>query len=150
MRESAPFKQVLTHGFAVDEQGRKMAKSLGNGIEPQEIFNTLGADILRLWVAATDYRSEMTVSNAILKQISDTYRRIRNTARFLLANLEGFSFARDCVAAKDLLALDQYMIHRTAILQDEILKAYSDYQFHLVYQKIHHYCAIHRTKHSVI
>jgi len=142
MRESAPFKQVLTHGFAVDEQGRKMAKSLGNGIEPQEIFNTLGADILRLWVAATDYRSEMTVSNAILKQISDTYRRIRNTARFLLANLEGFSFSKDCVAAKDLLALDQYMIHRTAVLQDEILKAYSDYQFHLVYQKIHHYCAI--------
>jgi isoleucyl-tRNA synthetase len=142
MKNTAPFKQVLTHGFTVDELGRKMSKSLGNGIEPEEIFKTLGADVLRLWVSATDYRSEMTVSNAILKQISDIYRRVRNTARFLLANLEGFVFEEHQVAAKDLLALDQYIIERTRVLQNEILKAYEDYQFHVVYQKIHHYCAI--------
>ncbi|HAR58837.1 MAG TPA: isoleucine--tRNA ligase, partial [Alcanivorax sp.] len=90
IRDAAPYKSVLTHGFTVDEQGRKMSKSIGNVIAPQEVWNDLGADILRLWVAATDYRGEMSVSKNILKQMADSYRRIRNTARFLLSNLNGF------------------------------------------------------------
>jgi isoleucyl-tRNA synthetase len=138
----APYKQVLTHGFTVDAQGRKMSKSLGNVIAPEKVVKTLGADILRLWVASTDYRSEMTVSDEIFKRTSDVYRRIRNTVRFLLANLAGFNPATDLVDAEKLLSLDAWAVEKAYHLQQEIRHDYDEYQFHLVTQKIHNFCSI--------
>lgn len=138
----APFKQVLTHGFTVDAQGRKMSKSLGNGVEPEKIAKTLGIDILRLWVASTDYRSEMSISDEILKRVADSYRRIRNTARFLLANINDFDPAKNEVAAKDMLALDQWLVNKAQALQAEIIAAYEKYEFHVIVQKVHHFCSI--------
>ena len=120
-----PYKTVLTHGFTVDASGKKMSKSLGNIVAPQEVMNELGADVLRLWVSATDFSSEMTVSNEILKRVSDSYRRIRNTARFMLSNLEGFDPATDLLADDDLLLLDRWAISRAAALQQEIVDAYN-------------------------
>ncbi len=138
----APYKQVLTHGFTVDQKGRKMSKSLGNVIAPQKVMNSLGADIIRLWVSATDYRGEMTVSDEILTRMSDSYRRIRNTSRFLLANLNGFDPATDLLTPSDMLALDQWAVDRANKLQEEIRKAYLEYNFHIIYQRVHHFCAI--------
>ncbi len=138
----APFKAVLTHGFTVDANGRKMSKSLRNATAPQKIIKRLGADILRLWVAGTDYRGEITVSDEIFKRIADTYRRLRNTARFLLSNLEGFNPDTDCVDPKDMLALDVWAVDRALCLQKEIITDYDTYQFHLIYQKIHNFCAM--------
>ncbi|WP_210395821.1 isoleucine--tRNA ligase [Motiliproteus sediminis] len=138
----APYKQVLTHGFTVDQDGRKMSKSLGNVVAPQDVMNKYGADILRLWVAATDFSGEMAVSDEILKRTADAYRRIRNTARFLLANLNGFDPAADQVPAADMLALDRWAVDRAAQLQSEIQKAYDGYQFLSVYQKVHHFCSL--------
>jgi isoleucyl-tRNA synthetase len=140
--ERAPYKSVLTYGFTVDDKGRKMSKSLGNVVAPEKVMSTLGADVLRLWVAATDYTSEMSVSDEILKRMSDSYRRIRNTARFLLGNLHGFDPATDAVPVADLVALDAWAIARTAELQEEIRQAYREYQFHLVYRKIHNFCVV--------
>lgn len=137
-----PYRMVLTHGFTVDSQGRKMSKSIGNTISPDEVVKTLGADILRLWVAGTDYRAEMTVSNEILKRTTDSYRRLRNTARFLLANLAGFDPGKHKVEKEQLLSLDAWVIERAYHLQDEILKAYEQFQFHLITQKIHHFCNV--------
>lgn len=142
IRDAAPYKGVLTHGFTVDEQGRKMSKSIGNVIAPQEVWNDLGADILRLWVAATDYRGEMTVSKNILKQMADSYRRIRNTARFLLSNLNGFDPKENALAPDNMLALDRWAVARAAALQDELRELYNGYHFHLVYQKLHNFCAM--------
>ena len=142
MRDAPPYKTVLTHGFTVDEQGRKMSKSMGNVIAPQEVNNELGADVLRLWVSATDYRGEMSVSHGILKQMSDAYRRIRNTARFLLANLNGFDPAEHSVAPEQMLGLDRWVVDRAFQLQQEITALYADYQFHQVYQRIHHFCSV--------
>jgi isoleucyl-tRNA synthetase len=142
MYDRAPYKAVLTHGFTVDEHGRKMSKSLGNGIEPQEIMNTLGADVLRLWIAATDYANEMSLSNEILKRVSDSYRRIRNTARFLLGNLAGFDPDRDVVPLSDMVALDRWAVWRTHQLQEEVIAAYRKYDFHTVYQKVHNFCSV--------
>lgn len=142
MRGEAPYQGVLTHGFTIDTQGRKMSKSLGNVIAPQTVMKTLGADILRLWVAATDYRNEMTVSDEIFKRTADAYRRIRNTARFLLANMAGFDPAVDQVPVADMLALDRWAVGAAARLQREIIEAYSAYQFHLVYQKVHNFCVV--------
>ncbi len=142
MRGVAPYKGLLTHGFTVDAQGRKMSKSLGNVIAPQKVVNALGADILRLWVAATDYRGEMNVSDEILKRMADSYRRMRNTARFLLANLNGFDPAHHALPAEQMLALDRWAVDRTRRLQDEIIEAYAQYQFHLIYQKIHNFCSV--------
>lgn len=141
VRNAAPYKTVLTHGFTVDEQGRKMSKSMGNVIAPQEVTNDLGADILRLWVSATDYRGEMSVSKNILKQMADSYRRIRNTARFLLSNLNEFVPAENAVAPEDMLALDRWVVDRAAQLQAEIAELYEGYHFHQVYQKLHHFCS---------
>ena len=140
IRDAAPYKSVLTHGFTVDEQGRKMSKSIGNVIAPQEVWNDLGADILRLWVAATDYRGEMSVSKNILKQMADSYRRIRNTARFLLSNLNGFDPRRDAVAPDDMIALDRWAVGRADALQAELRELYDGYHFHLVYQRLHNFC----------
>jgi len=136
----APYKQVLTHGFTVDANGRKMSKSVGNVMAPQKVMKNLGADIIRLWVAATDYRCEMTVSDEILRRTSDAYRRIRNTSRFLLANLNGFDPAEDLLERSSMLALDRWAVDRAMQLQEEIIIAYRDYQFHLIYQKIHNFC----------
>ncbi len=138
----APYKQVLTHGFTVDEKGHKMSKSLGNVIEPQKIINELGADIVRLWVASTDYSGEISLSKDILKRTADSYRRIRNTARFLLSNMVGFDPQQHLVPAADMLPLDSWVVGRAAALQKEIEQAYEDYQFLVVIQKVHHFCAV--------
>jgi isoleucyl-tRNA synthetase len=141
MHGEAPYRQVLTHGFVVDADGKKMSKSMGNVIAPQKIMNTLGADVLRLWVAAADYRQEMTVSDEILKRVADAYRRIRNTARFLLGNLAGFEPA-NALTPEQMLPFDVWAVDRAWQLQNEISQAYDDYQFMQVYQKINNYCAL--------
>lgn len=142
IKSVAPYKTVLTHGFTVDGQGRKMSKSLGNVVSPQEVVNKLGADILRLWVASTDYTCEMTVSDEILKRSADAYRRIRNTTRFLLANLSGFNPETDMVAKEDMVALDAWAVGLTLDTQNEIIAAYNNFDFHLVVQKIMQFCSI--------
>jgi len=142
MYDEAPYHQVLTHGFTVDAQGRKMSKSIGNVVAPQDVMNKLGGDILRLWVASADYSGEMTVSDEILKRSADAYRRIRNTSRFLLANLSGFDPKPDLVAKEDMVELDRWIVGRAADLQQELLEAYNNYQFHSVVQKLMHFCSI--------
>jgi isoleucyl-tRNA synthetase len=119
-----------------------MSKSLGNMIVPQKVISTLGADVLRLWVAATDYANEIAVSDEILKRMADSYRRMRNTARFLLGNLAGFDPARDIVAIDELVELDRWAIDRTRELHAEVVAAYRDYAFHLIYQKVHNFCVV--------
>jgi isoleucyl-tRNA synthetase len=138
--QRAPYKSVMTCGFAVDEKGRKMSKSLGNVVAPEKVVSNLGADVLRLWVAATDYTSEMSVSDEILKRSSDAYRRMRNTVRFLLGNLAGFDPERDAVPMDQLIDFDAWAIARAAQLQSEIVQAYREYQFHMVYQRVHNFC----------
>jgi len=142
MVEKAPYKTVLTHGFTVDEKGHKMSKSLGNVIAPEKVLNSLGADILRLWVASTDYRAEIAVSDQILQRTAEAYRRLRNTARFLLANLHDFDPAQDLLKPDQLLALDQWILLKAKNLQTEIREAYEEYQFHLIYQKLHNFCVV--------
>jgi isoleucyl-tRNA synthetase len=142
MHDRAPYRQVLTHGFTVDAKGEKMSKSKGNVVKPQDVMKTLGADIIRLWVAATDYRGEMGVSDEILKRTADAYRRIRNTARFLLANLNGFDPGTDCVAPAAMIELDRWAVDRAFRLQREVIDAYRDYQFHLIYQKVQQFCVV--------
>ncbi len=142
MHGYAPYKQVLTHGFTVDANGKKMSKSLGNVVAPQEVTNKLGADILRLWAASTDYRGEMTVSDEILKRSADSYRRIRNTCRFLLANLNGFDPATDLVEPKDMIALDAWVVDRTKKMQEQILSAYDKYDMLIVCQTLMQFCSI--------
>ena len=137
-----PYRQVVTHGFAVDDKGRKMSKSLGNVVAPQKVMSTLGADVLRLWVAATDYSAEMNVSDEILKRMSDSYRRMRNTLRFLLGNLAGFDPARDALPVERMLEIDRWTLIRAAALQADVIKTYRSYDFHLVYQKVHGFCVI--------
>nr|WHW29617.1 putative isoleucyl-tRNA synthetase [uncultured bacterium] len=136
-----PYKMVLTHGFVVDKNGRKMSKSLGNVIAPQTVFNTLGADVLRLWVASTDYKSEMSLSDEILKRTSESYRRIRNTARYLLGNLHGFA-PQQVLPYDELLTLDKWAVRHTAKMQDQIGDAYKNFQFHAIYQKLHQFCVV--------
>ena len=138
----APYKGVLTHGFTVDDKGRKMSKSLGNVILPQKVMSTLGADVMRLWIAATDYANEMGVSDEILKRISDSYRRMRNTVRFLLGNLAGFDPAADALPVEQMVAIDRWALARTAALHEEIVEAYRKYEYHLIYQKIHNFCVV--------
>ena len=138
----APYKAVLTHGFTVDAQGMKMSKSTGNVIAPQQVMKTMGADILRLWVAATDYRNEMNVSDEILRRTADAYRRLRNTARYLLSNLDGFDPERHLVEFPQMVELDRWAIDRAAIMQTRIIDAYSTYQFHHIYQKLYQFCII--------
>ena len=139
MNNSAPYKTVLTHGFVVDEQGRKQSKSLGNVVSPQKVWDSLGADILRLWVASTDFRSEMVASDEILKRTSDQYRRIRNTFRFILGNLSDFN-DKNKVEFNDQVELDKWIINETKILQKEITALYESYSYHKATQKIHNFC----------
>jgi isoleucyl-tRNA synthetase len=142
MRGHAPYKEVLTHGFTVDAHGKKMSKSLGNVVSPQEVNNKLGADILRLWAGSTDYRGEMTVSDEILKRSADAYRRIRNTCRFLLANLSGFEPQRDMVPFDQMVALDQWAVSHAAAVQKQILESYEKYDTLVVCQTLTQFCAI--------
>lgn len=137
---SAPYKAVLTHGFTVDENGRKMSKSIGNVVSPQKVINELGADVLRLWVASADFSAEMTVSDEILKRAGDSYRRIRNTARYFLSNIDGFDPQQHSVEHGDLLALDRWALDCAAQLQDDIISHYDNFQFHQIYQKLHNFC----------
>ena len=140
INKHAPYKEVLTHGFVVDENGHKMSKSLGNTVSPQSVINNMGADILRLWVASTDYTSEMKISDQILKRNADTYRRIRNTARFLLSNLNDFDPKTNQQKVEDLVLLDQLAIQRLAILNEQIMNEYNNYSFHKIIQLLHNFC----------
>jgi isoleucyl-tRNA synthetase len=136
-----PYKALLTHGFVVDGEGKKMSKSKGNVVAPQKVSDTLGAEILRLWVASTDYSGELSISDEILKRVVESYRRIRNTLRFLLANTSDFDAAKDGVAIADLVEIDRYAIARMAQLQAEILQHYEVYEFHPVVAKLQMYCS---------
>ncbi len=140
--KAAPYRQVLTHGFAVDQHGRKMSKSVGNVVAPQEVMDKLGADVLRLWVASTDYRNEIAVSDEILKRSADAYRRIRNTARFLLGNLHGFDPSKHLLPADDLLLLDRWVLHRAHSLQTQIAAAYERYDFAAIVQALSNFCTV--------
>ncbi len=142
MRGTAPYRQVLTHGFTVDAKGEKMSKSKGNVVAPQKVVNSLGADILRLWVAATDYRGEMSVSDEILRRTADAYRRMRNTARYLLANTHGFDPAAHALTPGQMLVLDRWVVERARLLQEEVVRAYEAYEFHHIYQRVHNFCAV--------
>ena len=136
----APYDEVLTHGFTVDASGRKMSKSLGNVVAPQKVMDTLGADVLRLWVASADYRNEMTVSDEILKRVSDSYRRIRNTARFLLGNLDGFDPARHLLPVEQTLPLDQWAVQQAFDVQQAVIAAYERYDYPDVVARVQNFC----------
>jgi isoleucyl-tRNA synthetase len=142
MDRAAPYRQVLTHGFTVDQSGRKMSKSLGNVIAPQQVVDAMGADVLRLWVAATDYRNEIAVSDEILKRSADAYRRIRNTARFLLGNLAGFDPAVHLLPNEELLLLDRWAVHRAHEVQQKVVAAYAQYDFPEVVALLSNYCTV--------
>jgi isoleucyl-tRNA synthetase len=137
-----PYKTVLTHGYTVDAQGKKLSKSSGNYVALDQMVKQYGADILRLWVASTDYKHEVSISDEIIKRNSDAYRRIRNTARFLLANLFDFNPELDAVSENELLELDKWAIKKSQQVQEDIIAAYESYQFHVIYQKIHNFCAV--------
>ena len=137
----APYRGLLTHGFTVDNQGRKMSKSLGNGIEPQVVSQKLGAEIIRLWVASSDYSGDIAGDDKILARVVDGYRRIRNTLRFLLANVSDFDVATDSVGADEMLEIDRFALARASALQDEILAHYQVYEFHPVVSKLGIYCS---------
>ena len=140
LHSHAPYKGLLTHGFAVDAKGRKMSKSIGNVIAPQEVMDKMGADVLRLWIAASDFTKELTVSDEILKRTSDAYRRIRNTSRFMLANLNGFDAATHRVPVENMVALDRWILARASVLQREVRQHYLNHEFSSVYQKVHNFC----------
>jgi isoleucyl-tRNA synthetase len=137
----APYKNLLTHGFAVDGQGKKMSKSLGNVVLPQKVSDTLGAEILRLWVGSTDYSGELSISDEILKRVVESYRRIRNTLRFLLANTSDFDFAKDAVPVSEMVELDRYAVAMTAELQSKVLANYDKYAFQPALQDIQSFCS---------
>jgi isoleucyl-tRNA synthetase len=141
-RGQAPYKSVLTHGFVVDADGRKMSKSLGNVMAPKTVIDKYGAEILRLWVSAADYRDDIRISDTILKQLSDAYRRIRNTSRFMLGNLYDFDPARDALDYGQLTDLDRFTLHRLQSLVGRAQKAYETYEFHLIYHALHNFCAL--------
>ena len=142
MQGKPPYKKVLTHGFTVDQDGKKMSKSQGNIVRPQKVVNQLGADVLRLWVVASDYQNEMHVSDEILQRMSETYRRLRNTARYLLANIGDFDPMRDRIQPADMLSLDRWAVDRARQLQADLIDAYDAFRFHLIYQKLHNFCVV--------
>lgn len=141
-RGQAPYKAVLTHGMVIDLEGRKMSKSLGNGIAPNDIIKKYGADVLRLWVASSDYQSDVRISNEILKQLSESYRKIRNTARFILGNLGDFNPDKDSVSFDDLEELDKWAVSRLDNLIKTVHDAYENFEFHIVYHAIHDFCVV--------
>ena len=137
----APYDALLTHGFVVDGSGHKMSKSKGNVVAPQKVMDTYGADILRLWVASTDYSGELTISDEILKRVADSYRKLRNTMKFLLANLADFDASKDLMPVNEWLEIDRYALHLTQTLQAQVLADYSRYEFHLAVQKLVAFCS---------
>ncbi|MEJ2268622.1 MAG: isoleucine--tRNA ligase [Desulfobulbaceae bacterium] len=137
-----PYRGVLTHGFVVDGQGKKMSKSVGNVIAPEEIIKKYGAEILRLWVSSEDYRDDIKISDEILKQLSDAYRKIRNTMRFFLGNLYDFNPATDRVTYKDMEELDRWALHQFELLKRKAIKAYADFDFHIVFHGLHQFCGV--------
>jgi len=139
---TAPYKTVVTHGFCVDGEGKKMSKSLGNGVDPADVLKEYGADILRLWVSSADYQSDIRISKEILKQLSEIYRKIRNTMRFILGNLGGFDPDANMVDFKDMLEPDKYALIRLNKLVDRVNKAYEDFEYHVVYHSIHNFCVV--------
>jgi isoleucyl-tRNA synthetase len=141
-RGSAPYKSVLTHGFVVDAKGKKMSKSLGNVVAPEEVIKRHGAEILRLWVSASDYRDDIRISENILKQLSDAYRRIRNTCRFLLGNLYDFNPERDGISYDMLFEMDRFALHRLQELIQRTRRAYETYEFHIIYHALYNYCIV--------
>ncbi|MGU9977878.1 MAG: class I tRNA ligase family protein, partial [Candidatus Oxydemutatoraceae bacterium WSBS_2016_MAG_OTU14] len=138
----APYRSVLTHGFVVDAEGMKMSKSRKNVVAPQKIINKLGADILRLWVAQTDFTREMAISDEILQHTTEAYRRIRNTMRFMLGNLYDFNPETDLLPDEQLIALDAWVVREAIELQDQIHTAYHEYNFHHIYQLLHNFCGV--------
>ncbi|MBR1486535.1 MAG: class I tRNA ligase family protein, partial [Synergistaceae bacterium] len=140
IKGQAPYKQVLTHGFTLDGEGRKMSKSLGNTTAPQEVIDEFGADILRLWAASTDYRNDVRISKQILKTLSETYRRIRNTARFLLGNLHDFDPKNNAVKYEDLLSMDKWILDRLHRIISRVYDAFEEYEFHVPLSLIHSFC----------
>ena len=141
-RGEAPYKAVVTHGWTVDGQGLKMSKSIGNGIDPQEIINQYGADILRLWVASSDYHADIRISPEILKQLSDAYRKIRNTARYMLGNLNGFDPDKDSVPVSEMLSIDRWALSRLDKLIEKATQGYETFEFHQAYHAIHNFCVV--------
>ena len=141
-RQQAPYKAVLTHGFVVDAEGRKMSKSLGNVVAPSEVIDKYGAEILRLWVSATDYREDIRISENILRQLSDAYRRIRNTSRFILGNLYDFDPGTDKVSYKAMPEIDRFALHKLQHLVEKTLKAYDAYEYHIIYHALYNYCTL--------
>ncbi len=141
-RGRAPYDAVLTHGFVVDAEGRKMSKSLGNVIAPKEVIDRYGAEILRLWVSASDYREDIRISDTILAQLSDAYRRIRNTHRFMLGNLYDFAPETDAVAAAQMPEIDRFTLHRLQLLVDKARRAYDLYEYHVIFHALHNFCAV--------
>lgn len=139
---TAPYKAVLTHGWVVDGKGRVMHKSLGNGIDPQEVIDQYGADVLRLWVASSDYHADIRISPDILKQLSEAYRKIRNTARYILGNLNGFNPDENTVPVEELMPIDKWAIAKLNNLIDKVKEAYDKYEFHIVYHAIHNFCVV--------
>ena len=137
----APFKGLLTHGFVVDGEGHKMSKSKGNVISPQKIINQYGADILRLWVASTDYSGELNISDEIMKRVADSYRRIRNTLRFLISNIEDIDKEKEIMAPEKMLFIDRYALYQSKNLQESIIKDYDAFNFYLGVQKFVSYCS---------
>jgi len=141
-RNSAPYKSVLTHGFVVDADGKKQSKSLGNTIAPSEVIKKYGAEILRLWVSASDYRDDIRISDNILKQLSDAYRRIRNTCRFMLGNLFDFDPSKDSVPYESMLEIDRFALHKLQLLIEKAITAYETYEFHIIYHSLYNYCTL--------
>jgi isoleucyl-tRNA synthetase len=138
----APYQAVLTHGFTMDGSGKKMSKSAGNIVAPQEVIDKFGAEVLRLWVSSVDYRDDQRISQEILSHLAEAYRRIRNTGRYLLGNLADFDPSTDCIADSDLLEIDRWALHRLQKLIQRVRKAYDDYEFHIVFHSIHNFCAV--------
>jgi isoleucyl-tRNA synthetase len=141
-RDQAPYKAVLTHGFVVDGAGKKMSKSMGNVIAPEEVIKKFGAEILRLWVAAQDYRDDIRISQEILQRLSDAYRRIRNTARYILGNLHDFDPHADSVPDGDLLEIDRWALSRLENLVKRVERSYDEYEFHVLYHAVHNFCSV--------
>ena len=141
-RGAAPYKSVLTHGYIVDEQGRKMSKSFGNVVAPQDVIKQYGAEILRLWVSTEDYTSDISISMDMMKRIADAYRRIRNTCRYMLGNLSDFDPAKDAVKYDEMLEIDRWALHRLQLLIQRVWKAYEDFEFHIFFHAFHNFCVV--------